>query len=120
MKFTINGPFKENIYGLMRKTGYHFQRKDNITSEIVFSRPAQGYPRFHIYLKEKNDWLIINLHLDQKKPTYSNKIKPKSKDWQKIAPDESYKRLTAHSGEYQGEIIEKEAQRIKQILEDNH
>jgi len=55
-----------------------------------------GYPRFHLYLKIENGNLIFDLHLDQKRPIY--------------------KGTTAHSGEYSGEIVGKEAKRIKQIF----
>jgi len=112
MKFILRGPFRENVYKsmnfrssppfaslvcLMRKVGYYFQGKDEEKSELIFVRPSKGYPRFHIYLKLKNENLIFNLHLDQKKPIY------------KGAP--------AHAGEYEGEIVEKEAERIKQTLQ---
>lgn len=96
MKFTIKGPLRENIYSLMRKAGYYFQGKNEEKSELIFVRPPRGYPRFHIFLKVENENLIFNLHLDQKKPIY--------------------KGITAHSGEYDGELVEKEAERIKQIL----
>ena len=97
MEFVLKGPFKENIYSLMRKVGYYFRGKDEEKSELIFIRPPKGYPRFHLYLKIENDNLIFNLHLDQKRPIY------------KGAP--------AHAGEYDGEIVSKEAERIKQILE---
>jgi len=97
MKFVLKGPFKENVYNLMRKAGYYFQGKDEEKSELIFIRPPKGYPRFHLCLKIENDNLIFNLHLDQKRPIY------------KGAP--------AHAGEYAGETVEKEAERIKQILE---
>ena len=96
MKFTLKGPFKENIYSLIRQVGYHFQGKDEEKSEIIFVRPASGYPRFHLYLKIENENLVFNLHLDQKRPIY--------------------KGATAHSGEYESEVVEKEAERIKQLL----
>jgi len=112
MKFALKGTFKENIYNLMRKAGYHFQRRDESKSELSFTRPARSYPRFHLYLKvegeesklssspfasaREKDNLIFNLHLDQKRPIY------------KGAP--------AHAGEYEGEGVENEAERIKQIL----
>ena len=51
---------------------------------------------FHIYLEEDDPDLILNLHLDQKRPSYEG--------------------ATAHSGEYEGKIIEDEIERIKQIL----
>jgi len=98
MRFEIKGPFRENIYSLMRKIGYHIQGKDENKSELIFVRPPKGYPRFHLFVKVKNNVLIFNLHLDQKKPIY------------KGAP--------AHAGEYDGEVVEKEIKRIKQILQD--
>lgn len=98
MKFILRGPFKENIYSLMRKVGYHFQKKDEEKGELIFVRLPKGYPRFHLYLKtdKENNEIISKLHLDQKRPIY------------KGAP--------AHSGEYGGEVVEKEAERIKQLL----
>jgi len=89
-----------NIYNLMRQAGYHFERKDK--EELAFSRiigvSKSGYPKFHAYVKidKVSHQTIINLHLDQKKPIY------------KGAP--------AHSAEYKGEVVEKETERIKQIL----
>jgi len=97
MKFIIKDS-GENTVNLMRKAGYYFlpERK----SELSFVRPLErsGYPRFHVYLKidEENNQIIFNLHLDQKRPIY------------KGAP--------AHAGEYEGKVVEAEAERIKQIL----
>jgi len=99
MKFELNGPFKENIYNLMRKASYYFLRKDEQRGELSFARPPRGYPRFHLFVKVEGENLIFNLHLDQKAPIY------------KGAP--------AHAGEYDGELVSKEAERIKQILEKN-
>jgi len=96
MKFTVKGPFKENIYNLMRKAGYYFLRRDEHKEELVFARPAKGYPRFHLFLKIEDENLIFNLHLDQKRPIYEG------------AP--------AHAGEYDSEVVLKEAERIKQIF----
>ena len=48
-------------------------------------------------MKIENENLIFNLHLDQKRPIY--------------------KGVTAHSGEYEGEVVEEEAERFKKILE---
>lgn len=96
MKFIVKGPFKDNIYSLMRKLGYHFINKDEGTSEYNFIRPFRSYPRFHIYLKVENENLIFNLHLDQKRPIYKGTI--------------------AHSGEYDGEVVEKEVKKVKEIL----
>lgn len=51
------------------------------------------YPRFHVYIKEDRETVIFDLHLDQKRPIYEG--------------------VTAHSGEYDGEVVEREAARIK-------
>jgi len=97
MKFSMKNT-GENIVNLARKIGYYFSKEEE--DELSFVRPLEksGYPRFHLYVREnpKTKDLTINLHLDQKKPIY------------KGAP--------AHAGEYEGKIVEKEAQRIKQIL----
>ncbi len=81
----------ENIISLMRKIGYYAQEKS-------FVRPLErgGYPRFHLYIKEEKDELIFDLHLDQKRPVF--------------------KTGTDHAGEYESPLVEKEAERIKQIL----
>jgi len=96
MKFELKGPFRENIYNLMRKVSYHFIRENKEKSELIFARPPRGYPRFHLYVKIENENLIFNLHLDQKRPIY--------------------KGASAHAGEYDGKIVSKEAERIKEIL----
>ena len=100
MKFTLKNISGENVVNLMRRVSYHFQRKDDEKEELIFTRPLQGvpYPRFHIYLKENKETgeIFINLHLDQKRPIYQG------------AP--------AHSGEYEGEVVEKEILRIKEAL----
>ena len=98
MKFELKGPLKDNIYNLMRGLGYHFLDEEEKTSEMNFVHPLGGdvYPRFHVFLKVDGGNLIINLHLDQKGP--------------------SYKGTPAHSGEYESGLVKKEAERIKNIL----
>ncbi len=100
MKFYINYN-KENIGSLMRKIGYiPTSYSFSVENEYNFIKPLSNsnYPRFHIYVKkddEKNAY-AFNLHLDSKKP--------------------SYKGSPAHSGEYEGDLIEKEINRIKKII----
>ncbi|MBU2578560.1 hypothetical protein KKA09_00330 [Patescibacteria group bacterium] len=98
MKFEIKGPFKENTYNAMRRAGYVclVENKDTGEANYVRALAVGGYPRFHIYLKMENETLIFNLHLDQKRPVY--------------------KGTTAHSGDYDGEVIEKEVERIKKMI----
>ena len=82
----------------MRQLGYHPKKGDKIAKEQSYIRrlTASDYPRFHIYLKSEGDKVIVNLHLDQKRPIY--------------------KGSPAHAGEYDSEVVRKEAERIRQLL----
>lgn len=92
MRFILK-KLEGNIYNLMRGVGYHFQNEDKEKGEMAFVRfiGSRDYPRFHLYLKISEN-SEFNLHLDQKRPIY------------KGAP--------AHSADYEGEVVEKEAKRI--------
>ena len=97
MEFSIKNP-KETAVTLARKIGY-MPLGANTDNEYNLVRPlaGQNYPRFHIYLKKDEEGIFyFSLHLDQKQP--------------------SYKGSAAHSGEYEGEVVEKEAERIKRII----
>lgn len=87
----------KNPAALLRQAGYH-PEVDRRSGEFSFVRNIQGadFPRFHIYIEEKSDGWQINLHLDQRRPSYSG--------------------TSAHTGEYDGEVIEKEAARIKSLI----
>jgi len=97
MKIILERLFRKNTRVLFRDMGYHFQREDIERGELIFVRPSSGYPRFHIYLKEGENKMIVNLHLDHKKPIYKNSV--------------------AHSAEYDGEIVETEGKRIKLLAD---
>jgi hypothetical protein len=98
MKFILkSSEVKDNISNIMRNISYISQGRSDY-GEYNLARPLDrnGYPRFHLYLKIDGEDFIFNLHLDQKKPSYSG--------------------TTAHSGEYESEAVRGEAERIKQIL----
>lgn len=83
----------------LRRCGYGFERQHPSSAEVSAARKmARGdFPRFHIYAKMSNDReLIINLHLDQKRPSYGHH--------------------TAHSGEYDGPLIDEELKRVQNII----
>lgn len=88
---------KENNVSIARKLGYVFIGDAN-ESEISFVRALDrsGYPRFHLYVQIHGDMMTFNLHLDQKRPVYQG--------------------ATAHSGEYDGKLVEDEMERIKKII----
>ena len=77
----------------MRSCGYSFDRQEG--EEWSFKRHLsnQDYPRFHAYVHQEEDALVVNLHLDQKKPSYGTNH--------------------AHSGEYDGSLVLDECERIK-------
>jgi len=54
------------------------------------------YPRFHLYVEDHGENWSLNLHLDQRATVYEG--------------------VTAHAGEYDGEVVEREAERIKSFL----
>jgi len=89
-----------NIPELLRRLGYK-PRGTTPQGETEAVHPlGADYPRFHIYLKEEKASaravLVFNIHLDQKKPVYEG--------------------VTAHSGDYESDIVKDEVQRIKDII----
>ena len=96
MTFRINN-LKYNVTELVRRFGY---RPLAVTErgELNCVRPLQGqnYPRFHIYLVETPEVITFNIHLDQKKPSYEG--------------------ATAHGGDYEGETVRDEVERIREIV----
>lgn len=92
MRFSIQRPDK-NILVLLRRLGYvPISNDGGELNCIKYLGSRGGYPRFHLFIKQEDNNLLFNLHLDQKKP--------------------SYKGSSAHSGEYEGELIEREKERI--------
>ncbi len=98
MKLTIK---QSNLnltpFQFLRSAGYHaiYNRKAGQESFVrAFGRGH--YPRFHIYITEEGDLLTVNLHLDQKQP--------------------SYKGISAHSGEYDSPVVKTEMDRLKVLL----
>ncbi len=86
-----------NPHFLMRQAGYiYIENKHTGQGSFVRALARLGYPRFHIYLKEEKDNLIFNVHFDQKRPSYSG--------------------VSAHSGEYDSEVVKQEIERLKTLL----
>ena len=96
MTFTLEHP-RENIVRIARKIGYQILGNEkNNEFNLVRTFGGNFYPRFHLYVKQEPGSIIFNLHLDQKKPSYG------------VAH--------AHSGEYEGELVFVEAERIKSLI----
>lgn len=71
---------------------------DRRMNKISFAKRIHRdfYPRFHVYIKLEGEEVIFDLHLDQKRPIYEG--------------------VTAHSGEYDGEVVEREAERVRHMI----
>ncbi len=81
-----------NMKVWLGRLGYHEHR--GRTGDISYVRRLGGlaYPRFHLYLDQTHDGLALKLHLDEKQPSYVGH--------------------TAHSGQYDGELVQAEMARI--------
>jgi len=92
MRIKISSDLLTDPARLIKRCGYAEIRERQ--GRVSYVRRLRGYryPRFHVYI-DKDEF---RLHLDQKAPVY--------------------KGVPAHSGEYEGEVLEKEAERIKQSL----
>ena len=96
MKFTISLK-AQTLLNILRGCGYAPDGRDEKTGELRFFRSLTGrkYPRFHLYSTPTDEETILNLHLDQKQPSYQGS--------------------SAHSGEYEGPLVEQEIERISSL-----
>lgn len=97
MKIVIEN-CSDSLAAALRRIGYSFKRVAEETGQIsaVRAMARGGFPRFHIYAKMEGNRLYLNLHLDQKRPSYSG--------------------VRAHSGEHESQAVKEEASRIKKLL----
>ena len=98
MKLKFTSQYQYTPIILMRKCGY-MQIASRKTGQVSYARRfgVGHYPRFHVYIDPLDDGFQVNLHLDQKEPSYGSH--------------------TAHNGEYDGEVVEREGDRVRQIIE---
>jgi len=80
---------------LMRRLGYGLHQGREISYERRISH--QPFPRLHAYVEETKKGVTLNLHLDQKAPSYGGS--------------------KMHAGEYDGPVVEGELARIKKLAD---
>lgn len=97
MKMIFTGQYQMNPRQLLRRAGYAEFIDPNTRKTSYVRRLGGLYPRFHAYLEAGANGFTVNLHLDQKKPSYHGHI--------------------AHSGEYDGEVVEGETRRLKRAID---
>lgn len=84
---------------LLEEAGYHEFRDPN-TDKISYVMRLRGgfYPRYHVYINKQSEaGGVFSLHLDQKKASYEGQ--------------------RAHSGEYDGPLVEEEAARLTRWIQ---
>lgn len=86
----------------LRGAGYTFIT-DSESGQDSFARRLSRdfYPRFHVYFTRESgargeELITFNLHLDQKRPGYAG--------------------VARHNAEYDGEVVEREVERLKTLL----
>ena len=100
MKFSLpKDKIKFNIREGLRHLSYFGLLIGGETSYVRRLSRIQHYPRFHLYLNETDNQITFNLHLDQKHASYEGS--------------------SAHSGEYDGETVKAEAERIISVLQES-
>ncbi|MFA6486471.1 MAG: hypothetical protein WCT40_03845 [Candidatus Magasanikbacteria bacterium] len=98
MKIIISKSKAPDAVRAIRRCGYG-QVVDRRAGTVSYARRMSAvglYPRFHVYIDNLSENWSFNLHLDQKAAIYEG--------------------VTAHSGEYDGEVVEREGERITQII----
>lgn len=92
MQFSINIS-QENILTIIRRLGYHPHGKNKSFARRLGN---SEFPRFHLYIDQISKFYKFSLHLDQKGACYKDQV--------------------AHSGEYDGTVLEDEKARIINLL----
>lgn len=93
MKVFYDKSVMHNPLEVLRRAGYSaFTDPKTGDESFILRVTSEFYPRFHLYVEERGSEICLNLHLDQKKPSYgANHM---------------------HSGEYDGKTVENEMRRI--------
>jgi len=87
----------ENATIILRKAGYYpFTDPRTKEDSYILRLGPDKYPRFHLYIESEGNNLSFNLHIDQKKASYSG--------------------TSRHAGEYDGPNVEREIQRISRWI----
>ncbi len=96
MKQFFSGPLADHSRNILRRLGYGEQRTRQGQISYVKRVASERFPRYHAYVEDRDNGMQINLHLDQKAATYEG--------------------TSAHGGEYEGVLVEKEMERLAQFI----
>lgn len=98
MKIYLPFDLQINLRSFLQRAGYSESNDFNTNQTSYIKRLTRDYyPRFHLYLQQdKDNKNFLNLHLDQKKPSYPG--------------------AHAHNAEYEGELLSKEAKALEGLI----
>lgn len=97
MKIRWTGRLQALPRHILNEAGYHEFTDPNTDKLSYIMRLGREYhPRMHVYVKESADGGVFDIHLDQKKASYEGQ--------------------TAHAGEYDGPLVQKEAERFQRWI----
>jgi len=97
MRLLFDGTYSLAPRHILRRSGYaKIINRDGVASYSLRLRKS-SFPRFHVYIEISKKVILVNLHLDQKAPSYNDSH--------------------AHAGEYEGKLVEEEGERIKRWFE---
>lgn len=96
MRVDVPEHLRINPLDWLRRQGYAVHRGGDGQTSYVRRAGGDAYPRYHCYVERVGEQLVINLHLDQKQPSYAGS--------------------SAHAGEYAGPLVEAEAARLRRAL----
>lgn len=97
MKQFFPGPLSDNARGVIRRLGYGEHRGHEGQLSYTLRVTGDLFPRYHAYIEDRERGLQVNLHVDQKAASYEG--------------------TSAHAGEYEGPLVEREMQRIAQFVQ---
>ena len=98
MKLTIEkNKLSLNPEQFLRQASYVYIR-DRRSGQDSFARrlTRDHYPRFHVYINDFKDKVILDLHLDQKRPGYQGQKR--------------------HNAEYDTPVVGKEIERLQELI----
>ena len=99
MKMLFPEDYGDSARNLLLKRCSYAEFRDPNTQKISYvHRPGTGfYPRFHVYLQDHPKGFVIDIHLDQKQPSYGGGSH-------------------LHSGEYDTPVVKNEIMRIAEAI----
>jgi len=97
MKLKVDYNKIGNYKIFLRRAGYALIFDRQRGQESFVRRLGEGYyPRIHLYVEPDGNYVIFNIHLDQKKASYEG--------------------TNMHSAEYDSNVVEGEINRLREII----